>query len=121
MMILEAKNNHLGTNSLLDVKLKRLFLESIDECMSTLGETVKATIIFILKRKFNINMEEVIEKPEEFVYALRSTIGSKGSQILENLILMKFHSKLGLKYERSENKEFAEYIGDACRKFRNIK
>ncbi|MCS7096143.1 MAG: DUF3227 domain-containing protein [Candidatus Bathyarchaeota archaeon] len=99
--------------------MKRLLLESIDESMSTLGETVKATIMFLLKRKFNMDVQEAIEKPEEFVYALRNAIGSKGSQILENLILAKFHSKLGLKYEKNENKEFAEYIRDACRKFWN--
>lgn len=104
-----------------DDTLKKLLLESIDESMNTLGETVKATIIFILKRKFKVNLEEIIENPKAFVCALRSAVGTKGSQILENLILMKFYSKLGLKYDRNGSKEFAEYIEDACRKFRNIR
>ncbi|MEM1539457.1 MAG: NitrOD5 domain-containing protein [Candidatus Bathyarchaeia archaeon] len=113
---MKKKGSRLENDAASDDVLKRLLIESIDESMNALGETVKATIIFILKKRFMIDVEGVIEKPERFVYALRSILGSRGSQILEELILTKLYSKLGLKYEKDENKEFAEYIEDARRK-----
>jgi len=94
---------------------------AIDESISLLGETVKETLVFLLKKQFGIELKDASKKPREFIYAFRAVLGSSGSKVIEDLILKNLYAKLGYAYEKSGEKDFYEYIEEAKRIFQSIK
>lgn len=78
-------------------KFEVILLETLDEALSTLGETVKKTIYFHLQQKFLIAKQEIPYKIDDFSDALEQIFGS-GARTLEILIMMKLHQKIKSRY-----------------------
>ncbi|MEM2341925.1 MAG: hypothetical protein QXX94_00530 [Candidatus Bathyarchaeia archaeon] len=93
----------------------RIVVEAVDDGLSVFGETVKATLLLLIKERFHIDNHEISEKPKEFSSALRSILGNGGGKFVENLIVRNLYAKLGLGAPEV-NKEFHEYIFEARRK-----
>jgi len=98
-----------------------ILLIAVDESISLLGETVKETLLFLLKKQFGIELKDISKKPKEFIYAFRAVLGSSGSKAIEDLILKSLYAKLGYTYEKSGEKDFHEYIEEAKRIFQSTK
>lgn len=78
-------------------KFEVILLETLDEALSTLGETVKKTIYFHLQQEFLIARQEIPYKIDDFSDALEQIFGS-GARTLEILIMTKLHQKIKSRY-----------------------
>ena len=78
-------------------KFEVVLLETLDEALSTLGETVKKTIYFHLQHKFLIARQEIPYKIDDFSDAIEQIFGS-GARTLEILIMTKLHQKIRSRY-----------------------
>jgi hypothetical protein len=74
-------------------KFNELLLESIDETLSSLGESPKTAIYSYLEKSFDIKKQEIPNKTSAFSTALRKLFGS-GAKHLEVLTMQKFYVKL---------------------------
>lgn len=78
-------------------KFEVILLETLDEALSALGETVKKTVYFHLQQKFLIAKQEIPFKIDDFSDALEQIFGS-GARTLEVLIMTKLHQKIKSRY-----------------------
>jgi hypothetical protein len=78
-------------------KFEDVLLETLDEALSTLGETVKKSIYFHLQREFLIAKQDIPYKINDFSDALEQIFGS-GARTLEILIMTKLHQKIRSRY-----------------------
>jgi hypothetical protein len=93
-----------------------LLLRSIDEALSSLGESVSQSIYFHIEDKFGIIRDEIPQNLHEFQGALKEMFGA-GAQFIEILIMKKLHIQIGAPHVQVKTKQlrFAEYV-DASKK-----
>lgn len=87
-------------------------LRAVDYGLLALGETPKKAIYYHLKRKFQLEKENIPEEPEEFARALNSIFGP-GAEIIEEFIVKDLYGRLGLNFEEKRGFEFASYVKQA--------
>jgi hypothetical protein len=75
----------------------QILLESIDEALCILSESVKTSIYFHLWDKFEIKKQEIPNKLDEFSDALESIFGI-GARHLEILFMKSLYSKISLEF-----------------------
>jgi len=87
-------------------------LRAVDYGLLALGETPKKAIYYYLKRKFQLEKENIPEEPEEFARALNSIFGP-GAEIIEEFIVKDLYGRLELNFEEKRDFEFASYVKQA--------
>ncbi len=73
------------------------------------GSRSASTIFKTMERVHSLRLNEVPEKSRQFNIALKDILGT-GHQIIEDLILENFSTKLGQRFEYVENYTFSDYI-----------
>ena len=73
-------------------EFEKLLVETIDESLSSLGESPKHAILFHLENSFNIKKQEIPNKIDSFDTALKKLFGP-GANFLERLIVKKLGEK----------------------------
>ena len=73
---------------------EKLLFESIDEGLSSLGESAKQSIYYHLEKGYGLRKQEIPHKVDDFSTAIQAIFGS-GTKFLEGLILNKLHEKSG--------------------------
>ena len=88
-------------------------INSIDEALNSLGESVKQSIYFHIENKFKVPRDKIPENLEDFQGGLEKIFGA-GAQFIEILIMKNLHTKVGLPLKmESKQLEFVEYVGAA--------
>jgi len=97
---------------------EEILLESIDEALSSLGESVKESIYFHLKDKFKISREEIPWRIRDFAEGLEKIFGF-GARFLEILIMKRLYARIEQPLEWNESEEFifVNYVEAARRSF----
>ena len=98
---------------------ERLMLESVDEALTSLGDSAKQAIYFHLEDKFGIEKNQIPQRVEDFAEGLEKIFGI-GAQFLEILIMKNLYERIGQPLEwdkRSKELIFAEYVAAARRSF----
>jgi hypothetical protein len=97
---------------------EEILLESIDEALSSLGESVKESIYFHLKDKFKISREEIPWRIRDFAEGLEKIFGL-GARFLEILIMKRLYARIEQPLEWNESEEFifVNYVEAARRSF----
>jgi hypothetical protein len=92
----------------------KLFLEAVDDALSSLGDSAKQSIYFHLESKFKIPRNEIPYRFQDFAAGLEKIFGV-GARFLEILIMKKLYEKTGKPIEWNESKEFVfvEYLAVA--------
>ncbi len=105
-----------------DKAFDKLLLESIDDALSTLGDSARQSIYFHLESKFKVARGQIPSKIVGFSKGLERIFG-EGSRFLEILIMKKLHEKTGQSLEWDEGKRFlfADYVSAARRSFNKKK
>ena len=95
-----------------------LLLNSIDEALTSLGESAKQSIYFHIESKFSIPRKEIPEYLEEFQTGLEKIFGV-GARFIEILIMKNLYAKIGvpLKMDKNCELEFIEYVTTAKRSY----
>lgn len=102
------RNNHTK-------KFDEVLLDSIDEALSSLGESVKKSIYFHLENSFLIPKLDIPHRIADFSNALERVFGS-GAKYLELLIMKNLYMKANCSYKWKGPKwlvpdlTFEEYI-----------
>ena len=96
----------------------KLLLEAVDEGLSSMGESSKQAIYFHLEKSFNIKRQEIPCKIKVFEHSVEKIFGL-GADFLEVLIMKRIHEKTEghLKWHRSQDFTFTEYVAAARRSF----
>ena len=91
-----------------------LLLNSIDEALTSLGESVKQSIYFHIESKFCVPRKDIPEKLGQFQTGLEKIFGT-GARFIEILIMKNLHSRIGLPLEMAQDceLEFVEYVAAA--------
>ena len=97
---------------------ERLMLESVDEALTSLGDSAKQAIYFHLENRFEIERNQIPQRVGDFAEGLEKIFGV-GAQFLEILIMKNLYERIGhpLEWDRSEQLIFAEYVAAARRSF----
>ncbi|PDM25886.1 hypothetical protein CP083_06785 [Candidatus Bathyarchaeota archaeon B24-2] len=91
-------------------KFRRILLESVDEGLNLLGESVKNTVYYYINKNDCLKREDIPLKPEDFSKALRNIFGSVGASFIEDQILKSLYRKIGAEYVREEHATFKDHI-----------
>ncbi len=70
-----------------------LFLTSVDEALSALGESAKKAIYFHIEKTFKIKRQEIPNQVEQFAEALESMFGP-GCKSIELMFMERLHTKV---------------------------
>jgi hypothetical protein len=89
----------------------KLLLESVDEALTSLGESSKQAIYFHLEKSFSIRKDEIPSEVEDFAEAIEKTFGL-GARFLEILIIKCLSEKTGtvVAFDDSKDFTFTKYI-----------
>lgn len=82
-----------------------LLMESVDEALTSLGESAKQSIYYHLEEKFKISRKEIPRRIEDFANGIEKIFGL-GAHFIEILIMKKLYEKIGRTLEWNESKEF---------------
>jgi len=77
-------------------EFNRILLEAIDETLDVLGESVKKTLLYYLKRDYSIEEKEIPKNFENFISTLRDIFGEAGTAFLERRIVEALYRRLGI-------------------------
>ena len=93
-------------------------LESVDEALTSLGDSAKQAIYFHLQNRFEIKRNEIPQHVEDFAQGLEKIFGI-GAQFLEILIMKNLYERIGHPLEWGKSKEliFADYVAAARSSF----
>ena len=93
-----------------------IFMQAVDDALSSLGEPAKESIYLHLKSKSGIEKSSIERHLKEFEEGLDRIFGG-GAKYIEILIMKNLYKKLNQPLEWNENKNlaFADYV-DAARK-----
>ena len=99
------------------MSFEKLLLESIDEGLSSLGETCKQAIYFHLEKKFKLTKQDIPSRINDFTEAMENIFGV-GAKVLEIRIMKNLFKNMGypFPYFRTHSKkyfEFTKYIESA--------
>lgn len=83
-----------------------ILLESIDEALSALGNSINQAIYFHLEQNFGIRKDEIPKRLGGFKQALENILGA-GGDLVEILILKKLYEKVGKIFTYTNPGEFA--------------
>jgi hypothetical protein len=99
-------------------EFEKLLLESIDEALLSLGESVRQSIYFHVEKNFQVTKDEIPQTLEHFQLALEKIFGI-GSRYIEILIMKSLYTKIGRPQcmEKTEQLEFIKYVDAARRSF----
>jgi hypothetical protein len=91
-----------------------IFLESVDEALSSLGDSAKQSVYFHLEDKFGLEKNSIARRPKEFECGLDKIFGI-GAKYIEILIMKNLHGKLDqpIEWEKSEELIFIDYVNAA--------
>jgi hypothetical protein len=99
------------------MSFEELLLESVDEGLSSLGETCKQAIYFHLEKKFKLHKQDIPFRIEDFTEAMENIFGV-GAKVLEIRIMKNLFQNMGypFPYFRPRTQkylEFTKYIESA--------
>jgi hypothetical protein len=83
-------------------------LECVDSALRKLGESVSKSIYYYLKKDFNLERSEILDRPEIFEKALTSTFGKQGAKMIEKLIMVEIGNSFQLR--RGSSLTFKEAV-----------
>lgn len=88
-----------------------IFLTSIDEYLSSIGESTKQEIYLHLREHHDISTQDISSKISEFAEALEESYGLYG-KLMEIEIMKALYKKAGpfLYFPHGEDLSFADYI-----------
>jgi hypothetical protein len=93
----------------------RLFLEAVDEVLSSLGHVSKRAIHSHLEKVFNIRKQDIPYQIDKFASAIEIIFGA-GAKLLEIRIMKRISEKIGPSfkyYPRQKDLIFTEYVHSA--------
>ena len=86
------------------------FVEVVDETLKQIFKEDGAKVIYeFLENHSCLKLEEISDKPEVFSASLERLMVS-AARVIEQMILKKLYSRLGLKFEEKPCYEFSDYI-----------
>ena len=94
-------------------EFERLFLEAVDEGLSSLGETVKHVTYYHIEKTYGLKREDLLD-PRRLEEALDG-IYRAGSYVLKKLIIDRLYDKLRLPNPKSTS--FIGSLEEARRRF----
>jgi len=92
------------------MKFEKLLIKSVDDSLKdTFGEVATEIIYKHLEKKHSLKQEDIPKKLEVFIEGLEKFFNS-GATVVEELVLEKLCSNLGLEYPDKEHYSFVNYI-----------
>lgn len=83
---------------MLNGEFEKILVDTVNESLSSLGESPKQAIFFHLENTFKIKKQEIPNKIDSFDQALRKLFGP-GADFLETLIVKKNRGKNGNNFQ----------------------
>ena len=90
------------------MSFEELLLESVDEGLSSLGETCKQAIYFHLEKEFKLNKRDIAFRIKDFAEAIENIFGL-GAKILEIRIMKNLFKNMGCPFPYFPNQEYIEF------------
>jgi hypothetical protein len=104
-----------------DRVFQKLFMESVDDAFSSLGDSARQAIYFHLETKFKISRKDIPNRLDEFENGLEKIFGA-GTRYLEILIMRKLYENMEpkkkvVKWDESKEFRFSDYVRAAASTF----
>jgi type III secretory pathway component EscV len=93
-------------------KFDVLFLEIVENVLTEIfGVTSTRKMLQTMKKRYNLEVQEIPQEPGLFSHALRRILG-KNHTVIEDIILENLCLKLKLKLKMKKDYTFSDYILD---------
>jgi len=113
----KSNGRNVGDSNNVSARFSSAVLEAVDEALLALGEHVRQAIYWHLEKKRSISRDEIPDKLKDFASALSDLCGA-GGKVLENIIVKRLYSKLGLPFKELDRYDFNAYIEEAKRRIK---
>jgi len=90
------------------MSFEELLLESVDEGLSSLGETCKQAIYFHLEKEFKLNKRDIAFRIKDFAEAIENIFGV-GAKVLEIRIMKNLFKNMEYPFLYFPNQEYLEF------------
>ena len=89
-------------------------IESIDAALSALGTSTRDSILLYLRKKYSISMEDIPQRMDEFLQALRSLLGY-GARVIEKLVIARLVETNEIPLAEARGRNLADIVTLASR------
>jgi len=86
-----------------------ILLASVDHGLGVLGGIVRQTIYDRIETRFDLERDEIPQRPNAFHQALEEILGA-GAKVVERLIAKDLYGRLGLAFAAHEDWTLEEYL-----------
>lgn len=97
-----------------ELTFDRLLIESVDETLAAvLGEILKEAVYDALRNRYNITVDQVPQRLDDFSLDLEKLMGAAPSKTIRRAIIKSFYAKLGLEFVERANWRLPNYVREA--------
>ena len=97
-----------------NTSLDQPLIESIDAALSALGTSTRDSILLYLRKKYSISMEDIPQRMDEFLQALRSLLGY-GARVIEKLVIARLVETNEIPLAEARGRNLADIVTLASR------
>jgi len=95
--------------------LRRILAKSIEEALDSLGDNIGQVIMYHLKKKHSLKMDDMIDSPESFVKALQDIFGL-GAFALEQIVVENVLRNIPVPREEVRTRRYCRLVTGLRRK-----
>jgi hypothetical protein len=97
-----------------ELAFDRLLINSVEETLAALlGEILREAVYDALRNRFNITMDQVPERLDDFSLDLEKLLGTVPSKTIRRAMIKRFYAELGLEFVERANWRLPDYVREA--------
>jgi len=94
-----------------------ILLTAFDEGLDSIGKNFKDVILFHVKQRTSLTLDDFPAKPQEFMSAISGILGEGSVRVLERIIVTRLDEIVGVPFEEKPGRGLVEYVEEAKRVF----
>ncbi len=104
-----------------ETEFREVLIASVDDALASIGENFRRVILFHVKQRSSLTLNDIPEKPTEFTAAINEVLGEGVVRVLERVIVKRLYERLGIQFVEKSGFELADYTQDARAQYESRK
>jgi hypothetical protein len=100
-------------------EFREVFIASVEEGLASIGENFKRVILFHVNQRSSLTLNDVPEKPQEFMMVINGVLGEGVVRVIERVIAKRLYEKLGIPFSVKPGYGLADYAQEARTQYKS--